>query len=44
MVEFFAVSEIIAQHLEKSLDNDLQITNNPENASKAATKVFATDL
>lgn len=44
IAEVFAVSEIIAQHLEKSLDNELQKTNNPEYASKASTKVFATDL
>lgn len=41
LLAFFAVSEVLAQHLEKTLANELQKTNSPENQARTATKVFA---
>ena len=41
LLAFFAVSEVLAQHLEKTLANELQKPNSLENQARAATKVFA---
>ena len=41
LLAFFAISEVLAQHLEKTLANELQKANSLENQARAATKVFA---
>ncbi|MCS4305102.1 PAAR-like protein [Chryseobacterium sp. BIGb0232] len=44
LLGFFALSEILAQYSEKTLDNSLQNENHPENNARKSVKVFAANL
>lgn len=44
LLGFFALSEIFAQHNEKTLQNSLNNENNPERIARKSVKVFAADV
>ena len=39
----FFLSEVVSQHLEKSLTNEIQKNNSPESRARAASKIYAVD-